>query len=106
MGQEVQTNAEFNGTSSAGTARLEPDALYFKGKFRLKIPINEVQSVEARRGQLVASYPGGVATFDLGPLAEKWKLKIKYPRGLLDKLGVTPHSKVVVLEITDKSFWE
>ena len=69
--QEVQTKAEFNGTASVGTARLEPDALYFKGKFRLKIPLSEVQAVEARRGQLVATYPGGVATFDLGPLAEK-----------------------------------
>ena len=106
MGQELQSKVELNGARSEGIARLEPDALYFKGKFRLKIPINEVKTVEARRGQLMVSYSAGTATFDLGPQAEKWKLKIQYPRPLLDKLGVKPQLKVVVLGIKDENFWE
>jgi hypothetical protein len=104
LGQEAQCSAEHNGASSEGTARLEPDALYFKGQFRLKIPINDVRSVGARRGRLEVSYAGGSAAFDLGALAEKWMLKIRYPRGLLDKLGVKPESKVVVLGVSDESF--
>jgi hypothetical protein len=106
MGLIIHCLAEYNGESSEGDARLEPDALYFKGQFRLKIPIDQVQSVQAKRGRLEVEYDGGSASFNLGPMAEKWMLKIRYPRPLLDKLGVKAESKVVVLGVEDESFWE
>jgi hypothetical protein len=41
--------------------------------------------------------PAGEARFELGRDAEKWALKIRYPRGLMDKLGVRPGARVSVV---------
>ena len=42
--------------------------------------------------------------FELGRNAEKWAEKIRNPRGLLDKLGVKPGMRVVVLGVEDEDF--
>jgi hypothetical protein len=51
-------------------------------------------------------FPGGEASFELGPDAEKWAGKIRNPKGLLDKLGVKPGMKVSLLGIDDEGFRE
>ena len=104
MGQETQCAVRFGKRVSEGQAQLETDALIFRGDFRLSIPLKDVQSVEARKGQLKVTFSEGAATFDLGPLAEKWALKIRYPKSVLDKLGVKPDSKVAVLGVKDDTF--
>ena len=104
MGQETQCAVRFGKRVSEGQAQLETDALIFRGDFRLSIPLKDVQSVEARKGQLKVTFSEGAATFDLGPLAEKWALKIRYPKSALDKLGVKPDSKVAVLGVKDDTF--
>jgi hypothetical protein len=106
MGQEAQCTASFGDRVSAGKALLESDELLFRGDFRLSIPFSAVQAVEARDGQLKVSFPDGVATFELGPRAEKWLQKIRNPRGLLDKLGVKPDSRVRILGVRDATFRE
>lgn len=104
MGQETRCTVRFGKRVSEGKAQLETDALIFRDDFRLSIPLKDVQSVEARKGQLKVTFSEGAATFDLGPLAEKWALKIRYPKSALDKLGVKPDSKVAVLGVTDDTF--
>jgi len=104
VGQETQCAVRFGKRVSEGQAQLETDALIFRGDFRLSIPLKDVQSVEARKGQLKVTFSEGAATFDLGPLAEKWALKIRYPKSVLDKLGVKPDSKVAVLGVKDDTF--
>src|SRR4051812_8431234 len=106
MGQEAQCIARFGKRISKGKARLEPDSLLFQGDFRLSIPLKELKSVDTKKGQLIVKFPKGVVTFDLGPLAEKWALKIRYPKSLMDKLGVKPDSKVIVLGVDDESVWQ
>ncbi len=106
MGQQAKCTARFAGKVSAGTAYLESAELDFRGDFRLRVPFKDVSEVEARRGKLSVRFPSGVASFALGPLAEKWAVKIRYPRSLLDKLGVKPDSKVAVLGLEDASFWK
>ncbi len=106
MGQEVQCTARFGERASQGKARLEPDGLFFRGDFRFSIPLKEVKAVDAKKGQLKVTFPEGEATFDLGPLAEKWAFKIRYPKSLIDKLGVKPTSKITVLGIKDENFWK
>jgi hypothetical protein len=105
MGQEAKCKVTFDGKVSDGKAKLEPDALHFAGTFRLKIPLHDVKTVEAASGHLRVSFPDGTASFELGALAEKWMLKIRYPKNLLDKLGVKEASTVVVLNIDDEIFW-
>ncbi len=104
MGQEAICTAHFAGQTSRGKARLETEELVFRGDFRIAIPFRRIRSLQARNGKLTLRIPEGAATFDLGPQAEKWADKIKNPKGLLDKLGVKPESKVVVLGVRDAEF--
>lgn len=104
MGQRVECMVEFDGQTSLGLALLEPEMVAFRGTFRLSIPFAQMKSIEAGEGRLRIKFPDGTAVFNLGPLAEKWAAKIRNPKGLLDKLGIKPESKVVVLGIKDESF--
>jgi hypothetical protein len=104
VGQEVDCTARFRGQSAKGIAKLEPDSLSFKGAFRLSVPLKDIKSVEHRRGDLVVEFADGTATFQLGRLAEKWALKIRYPRSLIEKLGVKPGARVTVLCVDDATF--
>lgn len=104
MGLEARCTARWKKQVSEGTAHLEEKNLLFRGDFRLRIPLQDIASAEARRGVLTVKFAEGTASFDLGPAAEKWALKIRYPRGLLEKLGVKPGQRISVLDITDKDF--
>jgi hypothetical protein len=87
-----------------GKALLETDHLLFRGDFRLAIPLAEIRSLTDDAGQLAVTFPGGVARFELGPLAARWATKIRSPKGLLDKLGVKPGARVLVLGVADPDF--
>ncbi len=104
MGLEAVCTAHFGGKTSRGKARLETEELVFRGDFRIAIPFRRIHSLQARGGKLTMRFPEGTASFELGPLAEKWAEKIKNPKPLLDKLGVKPESKVVVLGVRDDGF--
>jgi hypothetical protein len=82
-------------------ARLEDKQLTFSGDLRLKIRLEDIRSADARKGVLTVVGPAGEARFELGKDAEKWALKIRYPRGLMDKLGVKPGSRVSVVGVDE-----
>ncbi len=103
MGQEAVCKVRFGKKAAAGRALLEAEDLFFQGDFKLRIPFKAVRSVEARAGRLTLVWPEGTASFELGAQAEKWALKIRYPRGLLDKLGVKPGARVSVIGLDDAS---
>jgi hypothetical protein len=95
----------YAGRVSEGKALLETSEVIFRGgDFRLRIPFNEMTSVDAEDGELKLGYSGGVAVFELGPDAAKWADKIRNPRGLMEKLGVKPGMRVVVLGVEDAGF--
>ncbi|MGH9793909.1 MAG: hypothetical protein ACRD5G_03975 [Candidatus Acidiferrales bacterium] len=109
MGLEANCTVRHARKSVAGLARLEEKILYFRadvGALHLKIPFAQIRSADARRGVLTVKWSAGEATFDLGAAAEKWSLKIRYPRSRIEKLGIKPDSLVSVLHIDDKSFWK
>ena len=106
MGLEATCRARYGSQASEGNVRLETAELLFRGDFRLKIPLREVRSVEAKRGELRVSWPEGDAAFVLGKDAEKWALKVRTPRGLLDKLGVKPGARVAVVGAFPDRFLE
>jgi hypothetical protein len=89
---------------SKGKALLESEALIFRGEFHLSIAFKDLTAVEAEDGELRLTTREGTAIFELGPLAEKWALKIRHPKGLLDKLGIHPDSRVAVVGLRDESF--
>lgn len=104
MGLEATCAVRFGARASEGKAQLEATELLFRGDFRLKIPLEDVASVEAKKGSLLVVWPEGRATFAIGRDAEKWALKVRYPRSLLDKLGVKAGSRVAVVGSFPRDF--
>ena len=104
MGLEADCTARIGGREVAGKARLEEKELIFRGGERLTIPLGAVESADAKAGRLEVRYAGGRASFALGADAERWALKIRYPRSRLDKLGVKPGARVAVVGLDDADF--
>ena len=104
MGLEASCRVRWGGQVSNGKALLETDELVFRGDFRLKIRLRDIQSLEARAGELCVRSTEGTAVFELGPAAEKWALRIQHPKSLLDKLGVKENARVAVWGVTDPAF--
>lgn len=106
MGLEANCTATYEGTSGEGKALLETSEFLFRGPFSLRIPLKGIQLVEARRGELHLTWEQGSAAFALGKDAEKWALKIRYPRGRMEKLGVKEGMRIAVLGVEDPAFHE
>ena len=104
MGQEAQCTVRFGRKAGRGKALLEHNALIFRGDLQLVIPFKEITTVTAVRGALRVTFSGGTATFQLGPLAERWAERIRAPKSLVGKLGVKPGARVAVLGVADAAF--
>ena len=104
MGAEALCSVTFNTQTSTGKALLETNEILFRGDFRLKIDLKSITALDAKGGKLKVTWPGGIATLDLGDKAETWAQKIRHPKGLLDKLGIKPGQRIVVLHVTDDAF--
>jgi hypothetical protein len=102
MGAEATTTLKIGRQSYAGTALLETDELRFRGDTRLRIALRDVSAVSAKDGVLRVEHTNGVACFVLGDAAERWAEKIRSPRTLADKLGVTRGMQVAVIGVVDE----
>ena len=71
-----------------------------------RIPLAEVTGYEAKADSSGVTRGKETIRLALGADAEKWALKIRYPRGRLDKLGIKPGMRVAVLGIDDPDFRE
>jgi hypothetical protein len=97
--------ARFKGSAAPGKARLETSILQFRGgDLKLSIPFAQMSKVVARSGTLSVTFPGGVASFDLGEAAEKWADKIQHPPSRLQKIGVKAGWRVSAIGVSDISF--
>ena len=90
--------------SGEGKALLETDELLFRGDFRARVALRDISGVEARRGLLTITWPGGTLALSLGDAAEKWAETIRNPKSVVEKLGVKPGLKVALLAGFDAAF--
>jgi hypothetical protein len=104
MGNEASCKVRFGKQESQGKALLETSEILFRGDFRLKIPFSTIQSAKAVDGELRLQTAEGLAVFQLGATAEKWRDKILHPRSRIEKLGVKPGAKVSLLSDFDREF--
>jgi hypothetical protein len=104
MGLEARCTARWQRRVSEGIARLETQELQFKGDFRFAIPYAEMKTVSAAKGTLTVKTAREIARLELGPKAEAWALKIRYPKPVIDKLGVKPGQVVSVIGVDDETF--
>lgn len=104
MGKETVCTVRFGKQVSQGKALLETSEILFRGDFRLKIPFASIKSVKAMDGELRVRTADGLAIFEIGAVAEKWREKILRPKSRLEKLGVKPGAKVSLLGDFDAQF--
>jgi hypothetical protein len=105
MGLETACRCDLNGTPVDASAYLDAAALRIVApNISVRIPLDTVSEVKAKRGQLLLTWPSGSAILDLGRAAETWALKIRYPRSRLDKLGVKPGAAVSLVNLADAAF--
>jgi hypothetical protein len=101
MGQEAHCTVRLGDLVASGKALLETDELLFRGELRLKISFATISAVAASDGDLAITYPGGQATFELGPKAVQWAERIRHPTTLLDKLGVKPDTRLATIGLSE-----
>lgn len=107
MGVEAKCSLRMGRAIFAGAAHLNTDRVEFRGETRLDIPFAAIKSADVGPGgALKITHSRGLTTLEMGDraTAEKWALKIRYPKSLIDKLGVKPDSRVAVLGVADPEF--
>jgi len=105
MGAEADCTARLNGRTVAGKARLETEALEFRGAdLNLSIPFKSVTKVSVRGDSLNIAHAGGRVTLEIGQSASRWADKILHPPSRAKKLGVKPEWKASALGVDDKEF--
>jgi len=104
MGRERACRAKFGRQAGEGRALLETDELVFRGEFRAKVPLREIESLATKAGVLTVRWPGGTLALSLGDAAEKWAEAIRNPKSVLAKLGVEPGLRVAVIGVKYVSF--
>ena len=105
MGAEIACDVTHEGRTAHGKALLETSELIFRGDgLRLKIPFAQIKNLSADGERLTVTTPDGVTAFAIGAKAAAWAEKIRNPKSLIDKLGVKPGHRVVVLGVCDDGF--
>src|SRR5215468_5844184 len=104
MGDDASCTIHVDGQTGRGTAWLEQKDLLFRGPFRLAIPLNEITSATAHDGCLRVRFGKRVAELQIGQVAEKWAKLITNPPSRLDKLGVKPGMRVILVAFPDDAF--
>jgi len=104
VGNELKCNVKFGKQESQGKVLLETNEILFRGDFRLKIPFSTIKSAKAVDGELRLQTAQGLAIFQLGAVAEKWREKILHPKSRIEKLGVKPGAKISLFGNFDPDF--
>jgi hypothetical protein len=104
VGSELKCTVRFGKETSEGKALLETSEVLFRGDFRLKIPFASIKSAKADDGELRLQTVNGLAVFELGSAAEKWREKILHPKSRIEKIGLKPGAKVCLFGGFDPGF--
>jgi hypothetical protein len=97
MGAEVVCEARLGRERSRGRALLETTEVVFRGDFRARVPLREIERLTVTDDALTLKWPGGTLTLALGAAAPRWADKIRNPPSRLDKLGVKPGTRVALV---------
>ena len=104
MGSELKCRVRFGKETSEGKALLETSEICFRGEFRLKIAFRSIKSVKAVDGELRVQTAEGLAVFEIGAAAEKWREKILHPKTRIEKIGLKPGARISLIGDFDVDF--
>src|SRR5262245_52671067 len=87
-GPEARCNVTFKGESKVTNVHLDTAKVDILGKPAHKVPFERITAIEVKGAELRLTTKDGPLVLELGKKdAEKWALKIRYPKGRLEKLG-------------------
>jgi len=101
MGLEARCEVRVGRERAECRALLETDELIVRGDVRARVPFRSIREIAVRGGVLRVTHEGGTLALALGDAAAKWAERLKNPKSVLDKLGVKPGHRVVVLGAPD-----
>lgn len=97
MGKEADTRIRVGSRSAPGRVLLESGEVIIRGDLARRCPFAALKEIAASKGVLRFKHEGVSVAIELGDGAEKWLKAIKNPRTRVQKLGVAPGMKVVVV---------
>src|SRR5690242_10174073 len=99
MGQEAMGEVRIGEATGKAKVLLETDELIFRGEVKGKVAFKALTAIEPGPDGLRLAWPDGEAIVDLPQrTAAQWADRITNPPSLLDKLGVTDGTRLVVLD--------
>lgn len=104
MGLECRCKAAWRGRQGQGRLHLDGDGLIFRGDFRVSLPRAAMRGIAAEAGWLKITTDAESAAFAIGSEAEKWAARLLNPKSRIEKLGVRPGMRVLLLEVADPEF--
>jgi hypothetical protein len=105
MGAETTCAVTFNRRTSTAKVRLETTVLQIRSAdLKLDVPFSMMTKVVSRNGSLVIDSESGALTLALGETAARWADKILHPPSRLQKIGVRPEWRAVVLGDVESGF--
>jgi hypothetical protein len=107
MGAEATCSVTFNRRTALARVRLETTTLQIRSaRLKLDIPFGAIKKVVPGNGSLVIDADGGPLTLALGEAAARWADKILHPPSRLQKIGVRPEWRAVILGDVERGFIE
>src|SRR5262249_38355906 len=104
VGREAVCTARFGGKTGEGKALLETGEVIFRGDFRVKVPLEDIREVAVKAGALTLTWPGGILSLTLGDAAAGWARASTNPRTVMEKRGVKPGLKTVIVGRFETAF--
>lgn len=106
MGAEWLCDGVVDGKVARGKARLETATLEFRAAdVKAVVRFDEITSIKIKGERLVVCAGTRAIELALGAkMAAKWLEKIRHPPSRLQKIGVKPGQRVVLLGDVDESF--
>jgi hypothetical protein len=103
MGDSIGCVARVDGREDRGTALLETDEVIFRGaRWRVRVPFASLRTIAAEGEWLLLVHAGGGLDLSLGKRAETWLVKIRKPKGIVEKLVVKPGARVAIVGLADE----
>ncbi|HEY4408717.1 MAG TPA: hypothetical protein VGO87_02460 [Acidimicrobiia bacterium] len=105
MGREGTGAVRVGDASGKAKVLLETDELIFRGEVKGRVAFTALTAVEPGPDGLRLVWPDGEAAVDLSEReAAQWADRIAHPPSLLDKLGVTDGTRLLIVDVDDEAF--
>lgn len=84
-------------------AHLDSTGLDLRGPNRVHIDLAKIKAAEPSKGALRLRTAEGTMVLHLGEKAATWAQFIKYPRSRIEKLGIKPGQRVLLVGLEDEA---